>query len=157
MQGIKTQVAIERKGKTYSQIIDTSGRVFLELEFDELESFDEKDTTFYKASKGGLWGIVTPKGASLTPFQFDEIYRLGGDSFYASQGENRTLINSKFKLLDLGKWYNVHQSNQPIKLTYSFEIQTPISEFQKIKPKNDNYNTALLAASPVVNETAHKV
>ncbi len=109
MQGIKTQVATERNGKTYSQIIDTSGKVFLELEFDELESFDEKDTTFYKASKGGLWGIVTPKGASLTPFQFDEIYRLGGDSFYASQGENRTLINSKFKILDLGKWYNVHQ------------------------------------------------
>ena len=109
MQGIKTQVAIERNGKTYSQIIDTLGKVFLELEFDELETFDEKDTTIYKASKGGLWGIVTPKGAPLTPFQFDEIYRLGAESFYASQGENRTLINSKFKILDLGKWYNVHQ------------------------------------------------
>ncbi len=131
MQGIKTQVAIERKGKTYSQIIDTSGRVFLELELDELESFDQKDTTMYKGNKDGLWGIVTPKGASLTPFQFDEIYRLGGDSFYASQGESRYLINSEFKVLDLGKWYNVRHSytngffnvkfiNKDLKSPYTF-------------------------------------
>lgn len=104
MSSITTTVAIERDGKQVSQVIDTSGNVIFEADFDEMEVID---SFYFKVKKNGRWALATSKGQVLTPFQFQELFfdSRSGFGTAADEGE-RFIISSDYKVLSLGKCYN---------------------------------------------------
>lgn len=104
MKGITTTVAVERDGKQVSQVIDTSGNVIFEADFDEME---EIDSFYFKVKKEGKWALASRKGDVLTPFQFQELYFDSKNGFGTANGDGeRFIIASDYKVLNLGKYYN---------------------------------------------------
>jgi len=104
MSGITTTVAVEKNGMLISQVIDTSGTVLFEGEFEEMELID---SMYFKVQKEGKWALATHQGVVLTPYQFDEIYfESRGKYFNAKGGDERFIISMDYKILNLGKYYN---------------------------------------------------
>lgn len=105
MRSIKTFVSVEKDGKLVSQVIDTSGNVYFEADFDEIEDLND---THYKAKKGQKWAITNLKGETLTPFQFEEIGINRDETFFTAKNEkDYFLINKAYNILSLGHWYNL--------------------------------------------------
>lgn len=101
----KTFVSLYKNNKLVSQVIDTSGKVHFEFDFDEI---DYLDSLYYKAKKGGYWAIVSLDGRPLTPFKFEKINSFNRENYFAaSTGENHFIIDRNFSILSLGRWYNV--------------------------------------------------
>lgn len=104
MTGITTTVAIERDGKQVSQVIDTSGNVIFEADFEEME---EIDSFYFKVKKDGKWALASRKGDVLTPFQFQELFFDSKNGFGTAEGDGeRFIISADYKVLNLGKYYN---------------------------------------------------
>jgi hypothetical protein len=104
MRGITTTVAVEKDGKLVSQVIDTSGTILFEGEFDEMEFID---SIYYKVKKEGKWALANHQGVVLTPYQFEEIYfESRGKYFKAEGGGERFIISMDYRILNLGKYYN---------------------------------------------------
>lgn len=108
MKDIKTTVTVRKNGILFSQVIDTSGQVFLEVESEGLEILDEN---IYKIKKDGLWAIANKEGVAQTPYQFTEIHpnsKLG--YFICQHQEDRFLVDQNFRILPLGNMYNIEVS-----------------------------------------------
>jgi len=104
MKGITTTVATEKEGKLVSQVIDTSGTVLFEGDFDEKEYID---SIYYKVKKEGKWALANQQGVVLTPYQFEEIYFERRDKYFKAEGGGeRFIISMDYRILNLGKYYN---------------------------------------------------
>lgn len=130
----KTTVVVSGNGHLKSQIIDTTGSVLLELDYEDVEIVD---THHYKAKKGEHWALLDSTGQALTPFQFDEITAIEHESiFLAKNNDGWFLIASDYEVLPLGAYHKVqvrkkgiyfvvecHQKNEKTNQTnYIFRI-----------------------------------
>lgn len=108
MRDVKTTVTVRKNGKLFSQVIDTSGHVFLEVESEGLEILKEN---FYSVKKDGLWAIANSDGVAQTPYQFTEINSNSKLEYFNCQHqEDRYIVDKNFRILSLGNWYNIEVS-----------------------------------------------
>ncbi|HLO52877.1 MAG TPA: WG repeat-containing protein [Saprospiraceae bacterium] len=132
----KTIVAIERNGNIISQIIDTSGHVYLEFEYEDIA---ELDSTHYMAKKDSLWGITGKNGKALTTFQYTKIYKDKKKPFFQAHKEKkRYLIDSTYTEHYLGEWYSVN--TEYLNAHYIVHISTEYGKESDFKDRFIIYN-----------------
>jgi hypothetical protein len=132
----KTIVAIVRNGNIISQIIDTSGHVYLEFEYEDIA---ELDSTHYMAKKDSLWGITDKNGKALTTFQYTKIYKDKRKPFFQAHKEKkRYLIDSTYTEHYLGEWYSVN--TEYLNAHYIVHISTEYGKESDFKDRFIIYN-----------------